>query len=61
VLQEGEFRSRGSTQVKHVNVRIVAATNRRLEDEVRDGRFRQESLLSAEGLSAPSAALREAP
>ncbi|HTQ07664.1 MAG TPA: sigma 54-interacting transcriptional regulator [Polyangiaceae bacterium] len=42
VLQEGELRPVGSTQVKHVNVRIVAATNRKLEDEVSAGRFRQD-------------------
>jgi Nif-specific regulatory protein len=42
VLQEGEVRPVGATAVKHVNVRIVAATNRRLEDEVAGGRFRQD-------------------
>jgi len=42
VLQESEVRPVGSTQVKQVNVRIVAATNRRLEDEVAGGRFRQD-------------------
>jgi len=42
VLQEGEVRPVGATQVRKVNVRIVAATNRRLEDEVAAGRFRQD-------------------
>jgi transcriptional regulator with GAF, ATPase, and Fis domain len=42
VLQEGEVRPVGATAVKQVNVRIVAATNRRLEDEVAAGRFRQD-------------------
>ena len=42
VLQEGELRPVGSTQVRSVNVRIVAATNRKLEDEVNAGRFRQD-------------------
>jgi len=42
VLQEGEVRPVGSTQTRLVNVRIVAATNRRLEEEVSAGRFRQD-------------------
>ena len=42
VLQEGEIRPVGATQTKHVNVRVVAATNRRLEDEVKEGRFRED-------------------
>ncbi len=42
VLQEGEIRPLGSNQVRQVNVRIVTATNRTLEDEVAAGRFRQD-------------------
>jgi Nif-specific regulatory protein len=42
VLQEGELRPLGSHQVKHVNVRVVAATNKKLEDEVAAGRFRED-------------------
>jgi Nif-specific regulatory protein len=41
-LQEGEIRPVGATSPKHVNVRIVAATNRNLEDEVKAGRFRED-------------------
>jgi transcriptional regulator with GAF, ATPase, and Fis domain len=41
-LQEGEIRPVGATAPKHVNVRIVAATNRNLEDEVKGGRFRED-------------------
>jgi Nif-specific regulatory protein len=41
-LQEGEIRQVGATVAKHVNVRIVAATNRKLEDEVAAGRFRED-------------------
>jgi Nif-specific regulatory protein len=41
-LQEGEIRAIGATQEKRVNVRIVAATNRNLEKEVAQGRFRED-------------------
>ena len=42
VLQEGEVRPIGATQEKKVNVRIVTATNRNLEKEVAEGRFRED-------------------
>jgi len=41
-LQEGEIRPIGATQSKQVNVRIVAATNKNLEQEVKAGRFRED-------------------
>jgi formate hydrogenlyase transcriptional activator len=42
VLQEGEFERLGSTRTIKVNVRVIAATNRDLEKEVREGRFRSD-------------------
>jgi len=42
VLQEGEIRPVGATHTKHVDVRIVAASNRNLEKEVEAGRFRED-------------------
>ncbi len=42
VLQDGEFEPVGSSKTRTVNVRVVAATNRDLEDAVRDGRFRED-------------------
>ena len=40
VLQEGEFERVGGTQTVKVKVRVLAATNRNLEDSVREGTFR---------------------
>jgi PAS domain S-box-containing protein len=40
VLQEGEFEPVGSSETRRVSVRVIAATNRDLLQEVRDGRFR---------------------
>lgn len=42
VLQEREFKPVGSTKTNKVNVRIIAATNRSLEDEIMAGRFRED-------------------
>jgi len=42
VLQESEIRPVGATQSRKVDVRIVCATNRSLEKEVAEGRFRQD-------------------
>jgi two-component system response regulator HupR/HoxA len=42
VLQEREVRRLGDHQRRPVNVRVVASTNRDLEEEVRAGRFRQD-------------------
>ena len=42
VLQEGEFERLGSPRTIKVDVRIIAATNRDLDEEVRQGRFRRD-------------------
>ncbi|WP_347258914.1 nif-specific transcriptional activator NifA [Methylocaldum sp.] len=42
IIQEGEFDRVGGTQTLKVQVRIIAATNRNLEEEVEAGRFRED-------------------
>ena len=42
VLQEGEFERVGSSQTLEVQVRIIAATNRNLEEAVQQGSFRED-------------------
>jgi transcriptional regulator with GAF, ATPase, and Fis domain len=42
VLQDGEFERLGSPQTIKVDVRLIAATNRNLEEEVEHGRFRRD-------------------
>ncbi len=42
VLQEGEFDQLGATKTTRVDVRIIAATNRNLEDMVKEGTFRED-------------------
>ena len=42
VIEDGTFERIGSTKPLHVNVRIIAATNRDIEQEVKDGKFRRD-------------------
>ncbi len=42
VLQEGTYEKVGDDKTRHVDVRIIAATNRNLKEEAQAGRFRQD-------------------
>jgi PAS domain S-box-containing protein len=42
ILQEGEFEPVGSSRTRTVDVRVLAATNRDLEEEVQNGKFRED-------------------
>jgi formate hydrogenlyase transcriptional activator len=42
VIQDGEFERLGSPRTIKIDVRIIAASNRNLEQEIRNGRFRED-------------------
>jgi transcriptional regulator with GAF, ATPase, and Fis domain len=42
VLQESEIKPLGGTRTKKINVRIISATNRNLNEDVKSGKFRED-------------------
>jgi NtrC-family two-component system response regulator AlgB len=58
-LQEKRFERVGETRTRAANVRIVAATNRDLEAEVKAGRFREDLLYRLNVVEITAPALRE--
>lgn len=42
LLQDGQFYRIGGQEDRHVSLRVICATNRRLEQEIAHGRFRQD-------------------
>ena len=58
-LQEHQYERVGETRTRTANVRIVAATNRELDEEVRRGRFRQDLLYRLNVLQLTLPPLRE--
>src|ERR1700676_670950 len=58
-LQEKEIRPVGSTERIPINVRVIAATNRNLEAEVRAGTFRQDLYFRLNAIQIRLPALRE--
>jgi len=59
VLQERQFERVGGTQTITSDFRVIAATNRNLEDEVSEGRFREDLFYRLNVIPIEAPALRE--
>jgi anaerobic nitric oxide reductase transcription regulator len=59
VLQNGEIQRLGADKPLHVDVRIIAATNRHLPDSIRDGHFRADLYHRLSVYPVPIPPLRE--
>jgi len=59
VLEQQEFERVGGTQTLNVNIRIIAATNRDLEEAVKQGAFRSDLFYRLNIFPIPIPALRE--
>lgn len=60
-LESGEIRRVGATEVEYPDVRVVAATNRDLMEEVQQGRFREDLFFRLNVLGVDLPSLRERP
>jgi DNA-binding NtrC family response regulator len=59
VLEDGHFRRVGSTQEIHADVRVIAATNKPLEDGIAAGKFREDLYYRLNVMAIELPALRE--
>ena len=59
VIEQGEFIKVGETKTEKVDVRIIAATNRKLSQDARDKKFRQDLYFRLKTVSINAAPLRE--
>ncbi|MBV9267080.1 MAG: sigma 54-interacting transcriptional regulator [Acidobacteriaceae bacterium] len=59
VLQQREFERVGGTQVHALDIRVIAATNRDLAEDVREGRFREDLYHRLNVVTLNSPALRD--
>ncbi|MDZ7292949.1 MAG: sigma 54-interacting transcriptional regulator [candidate division KSB1 bacterium] len=59
VLQEGEIKRVGENHVRHVDVRIIAATNKNLQEKIKEGTFREDLYYRLDVINIYLPALRE--
>lgn len=59
VLQEMEIRPIGSSKIKKIDVRVIAATSKNLENEIKNGRFRDDLYYRLNVLSISLPSLRD--
>jgi DNA-binding NtrC family response regulator len=61
VLEDGHYRRVGGTQESHADVRVIAATNKPLEEEIKAGRFREDLYYRLAVLTIDLPLLRDRP
>lgn len=59
VLEEGEIQRVGSDEVKHIDVRVIAATNKNLKEEIKKGAFREDLFFRLNVVPVHSPPLKE--
>ncbi|MBU4404611.1 MAG: sigma-54 dependent transcriptional regulator [Acidobacteria bacterium] len=59
VLEEGEVQPVGSPEIKKVNVRVIAATNKNLDEEIKKGNFREDLYFRLHVVPIHSPSLRD--
>ncbi len=59
VLESGEVVRLGANETRHVDVRLISATNRKLEAMVKEGQFREDLYFRIKGVELHLPALRE--
>tara|TARA_B100001059_G_scaffold90574_1_gene89295 strand:+ start:5599 stop:6753 length:1155 start_codon:yes stop_codon:yes gene_type:complete len=59
VLESGEFMKVGSSQIKKVDIRVIAATNVNIEEAIQNGKFREDLFYRLNTINVKMPSLRE--